>query len=66
MAIYKYVNRHNGPRDNDLLKMFKVTGVSDLDELIDKTVPESLRLKYPMRLPPAMSEYEYTEHTKDQ
>ncbi len=64
MAIYKYVNRHNGPRDNDLPKMLKVTGVSVLDELIDNTVPENLRLKDPLVLPSAVSEVEYLEHIR--
>ena len=64
MAIYNFVNRHNGPRDHDLPKMLKASGVSSLDELIDLTVPENLRLKDPLKLPPAMSEVEYLEHIR--
>jgi len=44
--------------------MLKTIGVGSLEELIDKTVPESLRLKKPLRLPPAMSEFEYLNHIK--
>ena len=45
--------------------MLKVIGVDSLDQLIDKTVPEKIRLKEPLRLPEAMSEYEYLNHIKE-
>jgi len=64
MTSDKYVNRHNGPRDNELPKMLKIIGVSSLDQLIDKTVPSHLRLEKPLRLPPAMSEFEYLNHIR--
>jgi glycine dehydrogenase len=44
--------------------MLKTIGVSSLDELIDKTVPQSLRLERPLRLPAAMSEFEYLNHIR--
>jgi glycine dehydrogenase len=44
--------------------MLKTIGVSSLDELIDKTVPESIRLEKPMSLPAAMSEFEYLNHIR--
>jgi len=64
MATDKFVNRHNGPRDQELPQMFKTIGVSSLDELIDKTVPASLRLEKALRLPAAMSEFEYINHIR--
>ena len=36
--------------------MLEVVGVSSLDELIDQTVPASIRLRQPLALPPARSE----------
>ena len=60
----KFFNRHNGPREHDLPQMLKTIGVSSLDELIDKTVPANIRLEKPLRLPEAMSEYEYLNHIK--
>jgi glycine dehydrogenase len=64
MTSDKFVDRHNGPRDHELPKMLKTIGVNSLDELIDKTVPASLRLEKPLRLPAAMSEFEYINHIR--
>ncbi len=64
MASDKFVNRHNGPREYELPQMLKTIGVSSLDQLIDKTVPASIRLEKPLRLPAAMSEFEYINHIR--
>ncbi|MEA3316479.1 MAG: aminomethyl-transferring glycine dehydrogenase [Bacteroidota bacterium] len=65
MAQDKFINRHNGPRDHEISLMLKKIGVESLDELIDKTVPSSIRLKNPVGLSEAMSEYEYTKHIRE-
>jgi glycine dehydrogenase len=44
--------------------MLKTIGVGSLGELIDKTVPGPIRLEKPLRLPQAMSEYEYLNHIR--
>ncbi|MGG7035321.1 MAG: aminomethyl-transferring glycine dehydrogenase [Flavobacterium sp.] len=54
--------RHIGPRENDLQHMLKTIGVSDIDRLIYETLPDDIRLKAPLNLDPAMSEYEYLGH----
>ncbi len=59
MPADNFVNRHNGIRDSDLPHMLKITGVNSLDELIDRAVPQSIRLRKPLRLPQALSENEY-------
>lgn len=64
MLTDKFVNRHNGPREHELPKMLKVIGVNSLDELIEKTLPRSIILEKPLRLPEAMSEFEYLNHIK--
>lgn len=64
MLSDKFVNRHNGPRKNELPLMLKTIGVKSLDELIDKTVPSEIRLGRSLRLPEAMTEYEYLNHLK--
>jgi glycine dehydrogenase len=64
MLSDKFVNRHNGPRDHELPHMLKTIGVNSLDQLIDKTVPKSIMLGNPLRLPEAMSEFEYLNHVK--
>lgn len=65
MAIEKFVDRHIGPRDEDLPKMLKKVGVKSLDELIDKTIPKSIRLEKPLELEEPMSEKEYFEHIRN-
>jgi glycine dehydrogenase len=41
---YDFANRrHIGPSPSEMNEMFKVLGVRDLDELIDQTIPRSLR-----------------------
>jgi glycine dehydrogenase len=64
MLTDKFVTRHNGPRESELPQMLKTIGVSSLDELIEKTVPASIMLEKPLRLPEAMSEFEYLNHIK--
>lgn len=64
MSSDMFVNRHIGPRDNELPEMLETIGVKSLDELIDKTVPKAIRLEKPLKLPRAMSEYEYLNHLK--
>lgn len=59
-----FINRHNGPRENEVAKMLDVIGVKDLDSLIDETVPSSIRLPKPLNLPEGMNELEYIQHLK--
>ncbi|HEU5085166.1 MAG TPA: glycine dehydrogenase (aminomethyl-transferring), partial [Acidimicrobiales bacterium] len=51
-------SRHIGPRDDELTAMLDAVGVGSLDELVDQAVPESIRVKDPLDLPPAVSEEE--------
>lgn len=44
--------------------MLAKIGVSSVDELISQTVPPNIRLKQPLRVAPAMSEFQYTKHLK--
>jgi glycine dehydrogenase len=61
MALDSFLSRHNGPRSRDIEIMLKKIGVGSLDELIDKTVPPSIRLDKPLAMPEGMSEYEYLQ-----
>lgn len=60
-----FINRHNGPRENEIAKMLDVIGVSDLDTLINETVPSTIRLPKPLNLPEGMNEWEYLSHLKE-
>ena len=62
MKTDAFALRHIGPRENDLQHMFKTIGVESIDQLIYETLPDDIRLKAPLNLEPAMTEYEYLNH----
>ena len=62
MKTDSFALRHLGPRENEVEKMLATIGVNSLDELISKTVPQHIKLKKPLALPKAMSEYEFSAH----
>ena len=64
MTTDKFVSRHNGPREQEVKAMLKKIGAASVDELINQTVPSNIRLKQPLRVAPAMSEYQYAKHLK--
>jgi glycine dehydrogenase len=57
-----FASRHIGPNEIDQKAMLEVIGESNIDALIDKTVPASIRLKSELNISEAMSEYEYLSH----
>ncbi|MDP5107045.1 MAG: aminomethyl-transferring glycine dehydrogenase [Polaribacter sp.] len=57
--------RHIGPNKKEQEKMLSAIKVDSLDQLINETVPEKIRLKKELNLDPAMSEYEYLAHIKE-
>ncbi len=65
MISNKFVDRHNGPRDYEVNDMIKSLNLESLDDLINKTVPENIRLTKPLNLPTGISEYEYLKHIKN-
>ena len=60
----KFEQRHIAPNDLDTAEMLQKVGVSSMEELIDQTVPAKIRLKDPLNLPAAKSEYDYIENLK--
>lgn len=62
MRTDAFALRHIGPRENDLPHMLKTIGVDSVDQLIYETLPDHIRLKAPLNLDPAMTEYEYMNH----
>ena len=55
-------NRHIGISEQEEVQMLRKIGVESLDELVEKTLPANIRLKEPLILPEAMSEYEFGQH----
>ncbi len=59
MAFDLFENRHIGPRCSEYSEMLDKVGASSLEELINRTIPESIRLSEPLKLnEDAISEYE--------
>ncbi|MBM3416753.1 MAG: aminomethyl-transferring glycine dehydrogenase [Bacteroidetes bacterium] len=61
----EFIRRHIGPNEKDTQKMLKKIGAGSLDELINNTVPSSIRMSKQLDIPAAMSEHEYLRHIKE-
>lgn len=53
-----------GARKEEIQSMLSKIGASSVDELIDLTVPQNIRLKSPLKLPKGMSEYKFLNKFK--
>jgi len=62
MKTDSFALRHIGPRETDLQHMLKTIGVDSIERLVYETLPDDIRLKAPLVLDPAMTEYEYANH----
>jgi len=60
----KFQARHIAPNEADTAQMLKAVGVNSLDELISQTIPGKIRLKAPLDLPAAKSEFDYLNTLK--
>lgn len=54
--------RHIGPNIEEQGEMLSAIGVSSLNQLIDETIPDDIRLKNSLKLEAPMSEYQYLNH----
>ena len=61
----QFTYRHIGPRKNDAALMLKKIGARTFEELIDQTIPSSIRMENPLELPEGISEYEYFNSLKE-
>ena len=56
-----FQDRHIGPSPDDQAAMLATLGYDSLDAFIDAVVPEDIRLRQPLRIPPAITEQEALE-----
>lgn len=61
-----FSRRHIGPTASETTQMLQTVGVSSLEELIDQTIPASIRLEKKLNLTPALTEQAYLEHIRTQ
>ena len=55
-------NRHIGISEEDETIMLKKIGLKNTDELIEQTIPHSIRLQKTLELPQPLTERQYAEH----
>lgn len=58
---HEFAERHIGPDASETQQMLEKIGVSTIEELINKTIPSSIRSKSELELPPPVSEFEYLQ-----
>jgi glycine dehydrogenase len=61
LGSQRFSTRHIGPQADDREKMLAVLGLTDLEQLVDQSLPRSIRSTEPLALPPALSEPETLE-----
>ncbi|MDY5969025.1 MAG: aminomethyl-transferring glycine dehydrogenase [Bacteroidales bacterium] len=65
MLSNNFTRRHNGvSKPEEEQKMLEVIGVKSMDELIEKTIPATIRLKNPLPLEPGINEHEFLTKMK--
>ncbi|MGB5236195.1 MAG: aminomethyl-transferring glycine dehydrogenase [Flavobacteriaceae bacterium] len=57
-----FASRHIGIRQEDLPKMLHSLGSESLEQLIDETIPDDIRLHTKLNLEPAISEHVFLQH----
>ena len=60
----EFQQRHIGPDENETADMLKVIGKSSLEELIEATIPQDIRIKKPLEITDPNSEHEYLKELK--
>ena len=64
MNTNSFINRHNGPSKEDVDHMLNSMGLDSVDQLIDKTIPEDIRLADGLDLEAGLSEFEFLNHMR--
>ena len=59
-----FEDRHLGISEEQIQEMCDIIGVGSLEQLVNETVPDSIRLREELDLPEALSEAAYLEHVK--
>ena len=61
----RFIHRHIGPSEKDISEMLKTLKLSSLDDLINRAVPDSIRMSGELNLPDSLPEVETIEEIKD-
>jgi len=60
----RFEERHVGPSEAEVREMLDLLGYASLEALVEATVPESIRLRRPLQLPPARGEHELIDELR--
>lgn len=61
----EFARRHIGPGEAETREMLHVIGVSGMDELVSRTIPDAIRMPHPLHTPPAINEAAYLRELKE-
>ena len=65
MNTNSFQRRHIGPSEKEQNEMLEAIGVESLEQLIQETIPEDIRLKKMIELDAPQSEYDYLSHIEE-
>ena len=60
----KFAHRHIGPNPTELNIILKTIGVESVEELLNQTIPDNIRLKKDLNIPEGISEMEFLKEIK--
>ena len=60
----KFAHRHIGPNPTELNIILKTIGVESVEELLNQTIPNNIRLKKDLNIPEGISEMEFLKEIK--
>lgn len=61
----EFIGRHIGPDEQETKQMLQTIGVSDMEDLIARTVPGAIRMDKPLAVPTGQSEAEFLQQLKE-
>ncbi|MBL6654637.1 MAG: aminomethyl-transferring glycine dehydrogenase [Flavobacteriaceae bacterium] len=59
-----FTRRHIGPNSSELNKILSTIGVTSVEQLLEQTIPEKIRLKKDLNIPEGISEMEFLKEIK--
>jgi len=65
MLTNNFLKRHNGVNAIEAMRMLNFMGLNSLDQLINQTIPVSIRLNKELDLPEGINEYELVNHLRE-
>jgi len=62
--VESFVDRHIGPRPHDVVEMLKTIGFESLQDLVDATIPSSIRMNDALDMPDGLTEEHMLDRAK--